>query len=172
MSDKVLSPLDHFLRRIDAHVNSLASDNCRRVFLNQEIDRCQGRYSRFIARRGGSQLTTDLGQSPQAADFLLTISALVQRRTNIGRYQLQRDAQERLNTSIRNFLVSADQLCPTIIGQAHVLFAASENQLRIIAEKIATEVKKDTQELMDAIIRLESSAKMVNHDSGVKVSAS
>jgi hypothetical protein len=165
---EVTTRTDRLVKRIDAHVEKLPNDRLRRAFLDSQIGGWEHRYSRFIASCGASEAKCKVGYQPQAADFLLTISLLIKRRNDLGRSRLlKQNAKEQLNRSIRNMLVAADQLCPIIIGQAHLLFSLAENQSRSITEKIVPEIKKEAQKLLSAILELEGAAKAANQDSSI-----
>jgi hypothetical protein len=80
---------------------------------------------------------------------------------------LQKNASKELTLSIRHLLVAADQICPTIIGKAHVLFALAEEQLPFTAEEIVREVKREAEELLHAVVQLETAAKVARNGGSV-----
>ena len=80
---------------------------------------------------------------------------------------LGQDSKEQLNRSIRNLLVAADQVCPIIIGKAHVLFTLADNQRELIAEKIVAEIKKEAQELLNVVLEVEGASKATSPDNSV-----
>ena len=65
---------------MDAYLPMLADDAARRVFLDGQLEGWEHRYARFVATQGASDFAASAGDPPQAADFLLTISALATRR--------------------------------------------------------------------------------------------
>jgi hypothetical protein len=69
-----------FIARLDGYLRRLADDAARRVFLDRQLEGWEHRYARFIATEGSSEPTVDPADPPQAADFLLTITALAARR--------------------------------------------------------------------------------------------
>jgi len=69
-----------FLDRVDAHLPTLPDDDARRTFLDGQLEGWEYRYDRFIASDGGSGQFTDPTDPPTAADFLLTILGLSNRR--------------------------------------------------------------------------------------------
>jgi hypothetical protein len=60
---------------------TLADDAARRRFLDGQLEGWEHRYARFVATQGASEFAASAGDPPQAADFLLTISALAARRS-------------------------------------------------------------------------------------------
>lgn len=69
-----------FLTRLDRHLPTLADHAARRAFLDRQLEGWQQRYARFIAT-GESEPVIIPADPPQAADFLLTITGLMARRT-------------------------------------------------------------------------------------------
>src|SRR5262245_59289069 len=65
-----------FIARVDAYLPTLADDAARRAFLDGQLEGWEHRYARFAATQGASEFAASTGDPPQAADFLLTISAL------------------------------------------------------------------------------------------------
>jgi len=76
---------DRFLRRLDAHLPTLADDAKRLNFLDGQLDGWERRYARFISTEGASEPAIDSVDPPQAADFLLAITGLAARRMAFGR---------------------------------------------------------------------------------------
>jgi len=62
---------------------------------------------------------------------------------------------KRLEHAILSLLVTADQRCPAIIGQAHLLYHAAES-LRPNARETLTQLKSDAQDLLAAIADAEA----------------
>jgi hypothetical protein len=83
-----------FIARVDAYLPTLADDAARRAFLDGQLEGWEQRYARFVATQGASEFAADADDPPQAADFLLTISALAARRsalsTGFSRHGLSR----------------------------------------------------------------------------------
>jgi hypothetical protein len=73
-----------FITRLDGHLRTLADDASRRAFLDRQLEGWEHRYARFIATEGDSEPVADPANPPQAADFLLTITALAARRDALG----------------------------------------------------------------------------------------
>lgn len=69
-----------FIARLDGYLPTLADDPARRAFLDRQLEGWEYRYSRFVATEGASEPAADPSNPPQAADFLLTITALAARR--------------------------------------------------------------------------------------------
>jgi hypothetical protein len=69
-----------FIARVDAYLPTLVDDAARRAFLDGQLEGWEHRYARFVAMQGASEFAADADDPPQAADFLLTISALAARR--------------------------------------------------------------------------------------------
>jgi len=74
-----------FLARLDRHLPTLADRATRRAFLDRQLAGWEARYARFIATEGGSEPAGG-ADPPQAADFLITITALAARRLALGKY--------------------------------------------------------------------------------------
>lgn len=68
-----------FLARLDRHLPTLADQAARRAFLDRQLEGWQQRYARFIATDGESEPV--IIPADQAADFLLTITGLMARRS-------------------------------------------------------------------------------------------
>jgi len=73
-----------FIARLDGHLRMLADDAARCAFLDRQLEGWERRYARFVATEGESEPTLDSADPPQAADFLLTITALTARRDALG----------------------------------------------------------------------------------------
>ena len=172
-----------FLARLDEHLPTLADDAARRAFLDRQLEGWECRYARFIATEGASEPAADSADPPQAADFLLTIAGLAQRQgayardaaraaaspimqirqrritmmANSNRSALAsgQTADEPLGSAILSLLVAADQRCPAIIGQAHLLyharFGAGSDAGRTFAQ-----LKRDAADLLKAIADVEA----------------
>jgi len=74
-----------FIARVDAYLPTLADDAARRAFLDRQLDGWGHRYACFVAMQGASEFAASAGDPPQAADFLLTITALAARRSALSR---------------------------------------------------------------------------------------
>ena len=153
-----------FLRRIDAYLPALPDDRSRRIFLDRQMAGWEHRYSRFLATGGASEPAVDPADPPQAADFLLTIEGLASRRgalASITGEILMFDSkqQRRLERAMLSLLVAADQRCPAIIGQAHLLYHAGAGATRSDAEQALIQLKGDAQDLLNAIANAEAEMK-------------
>jgi aminoglycoside phosphotransferase (APT) family kinase protein len=73
-----------FIARLDAHLPTLRDDATRRAFLDRQLEGWEHRYARFLATEGASEPAADPADPPQAADFLLAITALAARRSALG----------------------------------------------------------------------------------------
>ena len=148
-----------FLRRIDAYLPSLPGARARRLFLDQQIAGWEHRYARFISTEGGSEPVLDPANPPQAADFLITIVGLARRRgasrSMIGDAMISDLDRRRLERAMLSLLVAADQRCPAIIGQAHLLYHYDGNTLRARTEQALSQLRRDAQDLLDAIAGVE-----------------
>jgi hypothetical protein len=81
-----------FITRLDDHLRTLADDAARRAFLDRQLEGWEHRYARFVASEGDSEPVADPTDPPQAADFLLTITALAARRDALGSPRTQGSA--------------------------------------------------------------------------------
>ena len=66
------------------------------------------------------------------------------------------NADKPLPDSILSLLVAADQCCPAIIGQAHLLYYSGVGINRDQAAKAFTQLKKDADDLFKAIASVEA----------------
>jgi aminoglycoside phosphotransferase (APT) family kinase protein len=73
-----------FIARVDAHLPTLCDDATRRAFLDRQLEGWEHRYARFLATEGASEPAADPADPPQAADYLLAITALAARRGALG----------------------------------------------------------------------------------------
>jgi hypothetical protein len=145
-----------FPDRIDALLPSFGNDRARRNFLDRQMQTWERRYSRFIASEGASEITLDLADPPQAADLLLTIAGLAQRRSALTHMRgdarmPQFDRQQRMEHALRCLLICADQRCPAIIGQAHVLYHDTICGSRSNVEQRLNDLKREAENLLTAI---------------------
>ncbi len=149
-----------FLRRVDVYLPSLRNAKARLTFLDRQIEGWEHRYARFLATEGETEPAVDPADPPQAADFLLTIQGLASRRSAVasrtGERRMMHTSQERLDQAILSILVAADQRCPAIIGQAHVLYHAHAGTLRADTEKALTQLKSEAEQLLAAIAQAEN----------------
>jgi hypothetical protein len=162
MPSKGCARASRFLGRIDAYLPVLPDDEARRIFLDRQIEGWERRYSRFLATDGASEPAADPADPPQAVDFLLTIEGLARRRSalpcltgEMSMFDTKR--QKRLDRAILSLLVAADQRCPAIIGQAHLLYHAGSTPPN--AQLALTQLKSDAQDLLDAIANAEAEMK-------------
>jgi hypothetical protein len=150
-----------FLARLDAHLPSLADPASRRAFLDRQIDGWEHRYARFLATDGASEPTADADDPPQAADFLPTIMGLATRRNSLGQQRRNNNMSDRndhkpLGSAVLSLLVAADQRCPAIIGQAHVLYHARFDAKRELTTRTFAQLKRDAADLFQAIAEVET----------------
>ena len=148
-----------YLARVDAHLPTLADPGVRRAFIDRQIEAWERRYARFVATEGGS-LPAGGCDPPQAADFLMTITALAARRAAPGRPRSEApdadDPGAPLAAAIRSLLVAADQRCPAIIGQAHLLHhAAFAGEPRYRVQAFA-QLKREAHDLLRAIAAVDA----------------
>jgi hypothetical protein len=150
------SRASRFLGRIDAFLPSLGSDRARRLFLDRQLQTWECRYSRFIASEGASEIALDRADPPQAADLLLTIAGLACRRGalthTLGDARMPHlDRRQRMERVLRNLLVCADQRCPAIIGQAHVLYHDAIGGSPSTPEQQLNDLRREAEDLLSAI---------------------
>jgi predicted nuclease with RNAse H fold len=72
--------------------------------------------------------------------------------------------QKRLERAVRSLLVAADQRCPAIIGQAHLLYHAGGGSSRSSAEQALIQLKGEAQDLLNAIANAEAEMKAAMSD--------
>ena len=68
----------------------------------------------------------------------------------------EKNADKPIPDSILSLLVAADQCCPAIIGQAHLLYYSGAGINGDQAAKAFTQLKKDADDLFKAIARVEA----------------
>jgi hypothetical protein len=164
-----------FLARLDPHLAGLASDGARRSFIERQLEAWQRRYGRFVATQGACEGAVDTADPPQAADFLLTIAALAARRRALAQRDQpgpngvnvmtkprppapisSPDENKQLDGALRSLLVAADQRCPAIIGQAHMLYHGRPGIGPGHAETTIAQLKRDADDLIRAIAEVEA----------------
>ena len=69
-----------------------------------------------------------------------------------------------LSSAILSLLVAADQRCPAIIGQAHLLYHARANDSPENAAKTLAQLKRDADDLTRAIANVEAAMKRAGSD--------
>jgi hypothetical protein len=69
------------------------------------------------------------------------------------------NADNPLPRSILSLLVAVDQCCPTIIGQAHVLYHAGVGINQEQVAKTFARLKRDADDLFKAIVDVETALK-------------
>jgi hypothetical protein len=149
-----------FIARVDAHLATLADHAARRTFLDRQLEGWERRYARFMATEGESEPTADPTDPPQAADFLLTITALAARRDafNATGEAIMPDgnADTSIDRALRSLLVAADQRCPAIIGQAHLLYYRRSGASPEDAMEAFTQLKREADDLCKAVADVEA----------------
>ena len=63
--------------------------------------------------------------------------------------------RRRLDGAVLSLLVAADQRCPAIIGQAHLLYHSDGHTMRARTEQALSQLRRDAQDLLDAIAGVE-----------------
>lgn len=61
-----------------------------------------------------------------------------------------------LGSAILSLLVAADQRCPAIIGQAHLMYYTRFNAKRADTAKAFAQLKRDAEDLMAAVAAVEA----------------
>jgi hypothetical protein len=168
-----------FFARLDAHLPTLADDRARGAFLDTQLAGWEHRYARFVATDGTSEPVCDPADPPQAADFLLTLIGLAARRgalaaclrwsefdekgttpmTDRPAPVPDRAADKLIGSAILSLLVAADQRCPAIIGQAHLLYHARSTTTPEHAARTFAQLKRDANDLAKAIADVEAAVK-------------
>jgi len=69
-----------------------------------------------------------------------------------------------LSSAILSLLVAADQRCPAIIGQAHLLYHARSSVQLPTAAKTLAQLKRDADDLIRAIVDVEVAMKRTGSD--------
>ena len=149
-----------FIARVDAHLSTLADDAARRAFLDRQLEGWERRYARFVATEGESEPAAVPADPPQAADFLLTITALAARRDAFnatGKAIMPKGTTDTsIDRALRSLLVAADQRCPAIIGQAHLLYYRRPGATPEDAMEAFTRLKRETDDLRKAVADVEA----------------
>jgi hypothetical protein len=149
--------VQRFLRRIDDYLAAPDDEAGRRSFLNRQVEGWEARYSPFLATDGACEPVRAGADPVHAADFLLTITALAQRRNALRRGHSMPPTKRHthLHRAMLSLLVTADQRCPAIIGQAHLLYHADDERCFNPAQAIA-QLKRDAEDLFKAIAAAEA----------------
>jgi hypothetical protein len=149
--------VQRFLRRIDDYLAALDDDAGRRSFLDRQVADWEARYSRFLATDGACEPVRDGADPVQAADFLLTIAALTRRRSALrGEHRMAPTKRHtQAHRAMLSLLVTADQRCPAIIGQAHLLYHADDESCRFDPAQAVAQLKRDAEDLLKAITAAE-----------------
>jgi hypothetical protein len=69
------------------------------------------------------------------------------------------DNNRALSSAILSLLVAADQRCPAIIGQAHLLYHSRASLQPPAAAKTLVQLKRDADDLIRAIANVEAAMK-------------
>lgn len=172
-ADKPPERSQRFLARLDAHLPTIADPVARRIFLDRQLGGWEHRYARFIATDGASEPVIDAADPPQAADFLLTIMGLASRRNALGHSWRKTNmpdtndytpldhkprGHKQIGNAMLSLLVAADQRCPAIIGQAHLLYHARFVATSELSTTFA-QLKRDAANLFQAIADVEAAMK-------------
>ena len=149
--------VQRFLRRIDDYLAAPDDEAGRRSFLNRQVEGWEARYSPFLATDGACEPVRDGADPVHAADFLLTIAALAQRRNALRKGHSMQPAKRHahLHRAMLSLLVTADQRCPAIIGQAHLLYHADDESCRFDPAQAVAQLKRDAEDLLKAIAAAE-----------------
>ncbi len=150
--------VQRFLRRIDDYLAALDDDARRRSFLAAQVKAWEARYSRFLATHGACEPVRNPADPVQAADFLLTIAALAKRHNALRRRHNMPPTSRHtdLHRAMLSLLVTADQRCPAIIGQAHLLYHADAERCRFDPAEAVAQLKSDAEDLLKAIATAEA----------------
>jgi hypothetical protein len=74
------------------------------------------------------------------------------------------DDKKSLSSAILSLLVAADQRCPAIIGQAHLLYHAHSSDPPENAVKTLAQLKRDADDLNRAIANVEAAIRRARSD--------
>jgi len=150
--------VQRFLRRVDDYLAALDDEAGRRSFLDRQVEGWEARYSRFLATDGACEPARDSADPVQAADFLLTIAALARRRNPLRRGHSMPPTKRhtQAHRAMLSLLVTADQRCPAIIGQAHLLYHADDGSCRFDPAQAVAQLKSDAEDLLKAIAAAEA----------------
>ena len=74
------------------------------------------------------------------------------------------DHNRALGGAILSLLVAADQRCPAIIGQAHLLYHARSSLQLPTAAKTLAQLNRDADDLIRAIANVEAAMKRAGSD--------
>jgi hypothetical protein len=69
------------------------------------------------------------------------------------------DDNRALSSAILSLLVAADQCCPAIIGQAHLLYHSRSSVQLPTAAKTLAQLKRDADDLLRVIAKVEAAMK-------------
>ena len=114
-----------FIARVDSHLPTLADDGARRAFLDRQLEGWERRYARFIATEGQSEPVAAPAIRRWQPIFCSPLPASQRgawRWTNMRETCLTPTTKKSFGRTVLSLLVAADQCCPAIIGQAHLLY--------------------------------------------------
>jgi hypothetical protein len=145
---------ERFLQRVDVHLAPLDLTS-KRKFLRNQINRWERRYHKFESTQGASERVRNYEDPPHRSDFIKTIAGLSTRLCLLDGNELTMTTYTRrpLEKTIMSLLVAADQCCPAIIGQAHILYHCTTDVNRRVST--LNELKTAAQNLLQAITAAE-----------------
>jgi hypothetical protein len=134
------------------------------------IEDWEKRYARFVATEGRSEPVADAADPPDAADFLLTLTALATRRQALDTRRRSPTTTQAygalpmsalrtdtlLSAALRSLVVAADQRCPAIIGHAHLLYHSSAIATAEAAAEMIAQMRREAEALCRAVAAAES----------------
>src|SRR5258708_16826845 len=88
----------------------------------------------------------------------------VSRSTVMRRQHTMADDNRALSSAILSLLVAADQRCPAIIGQAHLLYHSRSSLQPSTAAKALAPLKRDADDLIRAIAEVQAALKRTGSD--------
>src|SRR5262249_679235 len=147
-----------FIARVDAHLATLADDGERRAFLDRQLDGWEHRYACFIATAARQSLPpfVPIHRRPPISCSPSSGSRRgASRSARLRRRMIMPDENRSLSSAILSLLVAADQRCPTIIGQAHLLYHARSSEQPDDAAKTLAQLKRAVDDLPRAAANVE-----------------
>jgi len=155
-----------FIARVDAHLPTLADDGERRAFLASSTDGSTATpaSSRRKVRQSSPPVVPIRRKPLISCSPSLASRRGASRSAGMQRRTIMADDNKSLSSAILSLLVAADQRCPAIIGQAHLLYHAHSSDPPEHAVKTLAQLKRDADDLNRAIANVEAAIRRARSD--------
>jgi len=148
-----------FIARVDAHLPTLPDDGEPVPFStasSTDGSTATPASSRRKARRSSPPVVPIRRRPPISCSPSLASQRGASRSAGMRRRMIMADYNRSLSSAILSLLVAADQRCPAIIGQAHLLYHARSSEQPDNAAKTFAQLKRDVDDLSRAVANVEA----------------